>query len=66
MREIIDFSQMPKALEGLKKPVRFVEFKIGGTRMRIPRGADDPTPDHVLWFGGEPINVGSKPDPEQE
>jgi len=43
-------------LEGLKKPIRVVEYCVGGIWIREPRGADDPMPDHVIMVAGIYIN----------
>jgi hypothetical protein len=50
---LIDFTQEGSPLlEGLKKPVRAVEFSVGAVQYRVPRGADDPIPDNVVEIGG--------------
>lgn len=39
-------------LEGLVAPVRTIEYRIGNVLYRVPRGADNPTPDNVVKIGG--------------
>ena len=45
------------AIKKLKAPIRHVEFRFGDILCRIPRGADDQTPDDVVMIGGIYLNL---------
>jgi len=53
---LIDFTKEESFLGGLKQPIRNVEYRIGGITYRVPRGADNPTPDNVVKVGGLFVN----------
>jgi hypothetical protein len=50
---LVDFAREGNpTLSELKQPIRIIEFRIGSIVCRIPRSADDPTPDNVVKIGG--------------
>ena len=52
---VVDFTELADQ-HGLEYD-RVVEFTVGDMRVRLPRSADDPTPDNVLRVGGMEFNV---------
>ena len=57
-RKLVDLTKPGSPLlNGLTQPVRVVTYSIGSFDYRVPRGADDPTPDNVVKMGGLYFNT---------
>ncbi|MBI5841213.1 MAG: hypothetical protein HZB19_14035 [Chloroflexi bacterium] len=54
---VLDFSNGIDLNQEFKAPIRFVELRVGNVLCRIPRSADDETPDDIVFVGGVYINL---------
>jgi len=55
---LIDLAQEGSPfLEGLLEPIRTVDVRVGSVVYRMPRGANDTTPDNVVQVGSMWTNM---------